>query len=200
MIIFPILFVIEVSVIIAFFALIFGLFKKKKGTIVFFFVLPFIFFQAFIELMSIHVGGNFSYSQDQFILWIYGLSPVVLMAWTVAFYFSYSLTNRVWSHIRVPIFFRAVADALFVTSLNIIANPILTRYGWIRFNENQEYFINGSLLGVPVWEFIGSFLAIFLFSFGYRMFEKLESKKRLIFVYGYIFTILGARFLVYFLD
>jgi len=171
--------------------------KSGKREIFLFLILPFFMLESSIEFMSIHLGNNFIYSPEKFSFMMLGLSPAVLSAWLAALATSVFLTEKLSSYLSFPFAAWSIFDAAFVSSMNTVLNPILAHYGWILYEVTKNYPIDGFFLGVPLWEFIGAFVLVFIVSLVYRSLKNLDFSQRIIITYGYVFSIVIIRFLAY---
>ncbi len=174
-----------------FFFLVLKILKSGKSDEIVSFILPVMLFYFFIEFMSVN-NQKYVFS-DEFSIFIFNVPLSILVLWVVLLYFCFSLTEWIARHysLSLPIYKLSALDSVFAVLISILLEPIPVKLGLWRFLSNPIYF------GIPVWNFIGKFLSVGLFSLGYRGFKNIRFKKRIILTYLYIFLILVARFIAY---
>lgn len=171
-------------------------FLRRKPEELLTFVLPIILLMAFIEAMAVE-AGKFIYHLEGFHIIILHTPFAILLAYVVGVYIAFYLTDTLFYRFSFLKVLLNVADSIIFTVITLVIGPLGLKLGWWDFFSPSNYLIEGYFLGVPLWEFFGIFLLIFLFSFGYRRLKKFNFKKRAIFTYSYIVLILIVRFLVY---
>ncbi len=192
---FILIFLAEITLFLIFFLIILRFFKEKKEKEIIFLFLPLILFEFFIELMSIKSGKFINNSlYDKFL--IFGVSMGALIFWATGFYVATLITDKIFLEKSLPILILSISDALIITLGNLIINPLGLKIGWWSYG-NYNYLIKGNFFGVPVWEFIGCFFGMFIFSFIYRKLKDFPFKKRFFLGYGFVFWVVLVRFFVY---
>lgn len=127
---------------------------------------------------------------------ILGNPLIVPLTWVSVLCFLLFFSNKISS--KFPnlnsIFALSILNGLLGVFIDLVIDPLAVRLGlWTYLNQPFR------VLNVPLWNFIGWFLGIFVFFLGYYFFEKFEFKKRILFTYAYIFSILTIRFLAYYI-
>lgn len=180
--------VFEIIIIILFLAVILNLFREKKEKEILFLLLPWILYDFFLEAMGVH-ALRFLYS-DRFHLLIFGVPLLIPMGFSVIIYFVLSLTNIICSWLKriFQNYTLSLFDAILVFLVALLLDPLAKKLGFWSFPDGGYYF------GIPNLNFIGWFLFVFIFSFGYRTFKKYNFKKRVFLTYGYIFLILSVKY------
>ncbi len=188
-------FFFEIFLFLIFFLLVVFLFRRKKTEEVLFLLIPLILFEFFVEYMSIK-NGKFLNNKSYDLFLFFGVSLGTLVLWAIGFYIAFQITNKINLKFNFSTFLLSIIDALIIMSGSLVINPLGLKIGWWKFGE-YNYLVKGSFFGVPVWEFIGCFLGMFIFSFLYRNFKVLPFQKRLIFTYGAVFLIVLMRIILY---
>lgn len=182
--------IFEIVAFLCFVLVICKLLKKENKQKLITFALPLFIYFFFLENAGVNIP-RYTFSRD-FHFFIFGVLVSMLFLWVAGFYFILFLTNKVISYFRFEpkSYLFSGIDTLFGVVIAIIIDWLGLELGLWSFTEK------GFLFGLPTLELIGLFLFIFIFFFGYRLFEKYDFKKRLLFTYGYIFMILAAKLIV----
>lgn len=168
----------------------------KKGLREFlFFSFPVIIFFFFIEFFWIYRGRGV-YVLDKFYVSFLKIPLIVPLAWIAVVFFSMKLTSLTFQKnqiIKKENFLLSLSDSFWSLLFAIFVFEPLGFY----LGLWQHIGIKPFLFDAPFWYFIGWFLAVFLVSFGYRVFKGV-GKRNIVFL-SYIFLIIVIRSFIYFI-
>jgi uncharacterized membrane protein len=126
-----------------------------------------IIFENLNVILSTGKLGGYSYSQN-FNFFIFHTPLFIIFCWAFLIYIVYHLVNR----LRIKEFKKLFVDAVLVTSVDFIVDPILaTIFGlwkWTGYSASEGFF------GIPGNNFLGWLLVTFFFML---IFRKIESSK-----------------------
>lgn len=185
---------IEIIFLIFFLGIIFSFIKNKRSKEILFFVLPILVYYFFIEALWVYKGGG-TYDKT-FNFLIMGVPLIVPFVWVVVLFFAKKLTKKTFYKNRIikeENCLLALGDAFWATLFAfVLFEPLALNFNLWYHISKEPFFCRA-----PLWYFVGWFLAAFLISFGYRIFQKIPTKKRLFYFYGYVFLIILVRLSVY---
>lgn len=173
------------------FGLVFALVLRQRRGEVLTLLLPLFLYFFLIETMAVSVG-KYQYTQEAKI-WIANIPLAIPFASTALVYGVFNLTEKLASIFKLKkTFFFSSTDAGLMVLADLLIDPLAVRLGFWRYRQGGLFF------GVPFWNYLGWFLAIFLFSAVYRSLKRLEFKKRFWLILVWVGLIVLVRLGLYF--
>jgi len=171
-------------------------FIQKTNRWFFSFFLPALLFRFFIEYFSI-LQGKFEYNAQFVSPLIAGVSIPVVLGEVLVIFSAINISNGIFKRIHISRILLSVSDGIIVTAANIIISASVVPRGWWTFSDTYSSPFSKIFLGVPLWEFVGGYLAIFLFSLGFRFWYPYKRFRHISLLALYLLVIILVRFLLY---
>lgn len=148
-------------------------------------------------------GGQYLYQERLFGPEIGGVPLMIPIFWSVFVYSGYALTNvLITIHKKIKIWHLVLFDIWNVVAIDLMMDPLFVKIGkWVWYQE-------GSYFGVPLGNFLGWGIVVFLVSLIFRSYEYFFMKKQikeeenafvLIPVWAYLILYLSFVFLALYL-